>query len=198
MEGLGEPRESVGGTRRESVMSRPTPQLQPRSTSQILHTLHAEFLPMLAQAMIRPVAVFRTPPIAAWLDTRARLNHLRIYRHVGPDVLHPDTPLVVRISCNRDRPALTEAPLIPIPGVRDLSLLAHNTEWSFEMSLLPEEVFRFTPWIAALLEAKTMGEVPVSTGPERPAPHCTDACATCSYCWTDDAFRAATSHYSRP
>lgn len=125
----------------------------------IITQLRREFYTGFAAAMEVPVSVTNgssstgNPPIASWIDERQRLNYLRVYVYTAPDELMPERPFILRFSINKGGGVAAAS-----KWRRDYQKL--NQDWWFELTLLPEEVLDFLPWLVNLVESYDQGSAP--------------------------------------
>jgi hypothetical protein len=133
----------------------------------IVSQLRREFYSLFATAMKVPVNVTNTnsstgnPPMASWIDERERLNYLRIYVYTAPDELMPERPFILRVSVNKGG-GIAEA----IKWRRDYRGL--NRDWQFELTLLPEEILDFLPWLVSLVKSHHQGSASFVQDPPHP------------------------------
>jgi hypothetical protein len=128
-------------------------------TPEIIKTiskLRSDFYTSFAAAMEEPVRVSGNSYnslacIASWVDQNHRLNYLTIYAYLSPDELATERPFILRLSINKG------AGMIPLPRQGKMCQGA-NQEWWFEMTVLPEELLDFVPWVVDLVEAKASGQ----------------------------------------
>lgn len=86
--------------------------------------------------------------IASWTDRNQYLNYVSIYAHTAPDELQPQRPFILRLGINKGAG--------DIPSVyKDRSCRGLNKKWFFELTILPEEILDFLPWVVSLVEANT-------------------------------------------
>jgi hypothetical protein len=118
----------------------------------IISQLRREFYTLFAAAMEVPVNITSgssstgNPPMASWIDDQQRLNYLRIYVHTAPDQLIPERPFILRLSLNKGGGVATAT-----KWRRDHQGL--NQDWHFELTLLPEEILDFLPWLVSLVKS---------------------------------------------
>jgi hypothetical protein len=122
----------------------------------IVGQLRREFYDRFAAAMELPVNITNgssstgNPPLASWIDDSQRLNYLRIYVYTAPDELMPERPFILRLSVNKGG-GVAAAP----KWRRDYRGL--NQAWHFELTLLPEEIMDFLPWLVSLVKSYDRG-----------------------------------------
>ena len=115
-----------------------------------------EFYTLLANALDVPVNITKgnsylgnTPKIS-WTDRFQNANYICIYAHLAPDVLMPDRPLILRLGMNQG------LGLEPAKGKKNKSTPGPKL-LKFELTLLPEELIKFAPWVIELVHAYEMG-----------------------------------------
>jgi hypothetical protein len=118
----------------------------------LVSQLRQAFYTGFAAAMNLPVNVTNgnsyasNSATASWIDTRQQLNYVYVYAHTAPDALVPDRPLVLRVSLNKGAG-------IGVLSKRGRGCQGFNQAWSFELTVLPEEVLDFLPWIVSLIQS---------------------------------------------
>lgn len=123
-----------------------------RTVSQLRH----EFYSLFAESMDIPVTLTvgnpstGNPPIASWIDHRQTLNYVRVYAYSAPDQLLPERPFILRVAVNQGAGIVVAAKWRKL--CRSL-----NQSWRFELSLLPEEILDFLPWIVNLVKSHDQG-----------------------------------------
>lgn len=128
--------------------------------------LRQDFYSLFASAMEVPVKITNRNSqtgnlsVASWVDSQQRLNYLYIFAHTAPDDLVPERPLTLQIRVNKggDTVALTRQKR----GDQEL-----NRSWHLELTLLPDEILDFLPWIVSLVGFYDRGAV----SPVPPPPH---------------------------
>lgn len=121
-------------------------------TIRVVSQLRREFYSMFAAEMELPVSITNgssstgNPPMVSWIDDKQRLNYLRIYVHKAPDELIPERPFILRLSLNKGGGIATAT-----KWRRDHQGL--NRDWYFELTLLPEEMLDFLPWLVNLVKS---------------------------------------------
>ncbi|MCA1993629.1 MAG: hypothetical protein LDL41_16535 [Coleofasciculus sp. S288] len=133
----------------------------------IVSQLRREFYSLFAAAMKVPVTITNgnpslgNLPIACWIDNRQRLNYVRIYVYTAPDELIPERPFILRLSVNKGG-GMDAA----IKWRKDCQGL--NQSWHFELTLLPEEILDFLPWVVSLVESHNHGSASFIQEPPHP------------------------------
>jgi hypothetical protein len=124
-------------------------------TKRVISELRREFYSLFAVAMNVPVKITgesysSNSPIASWVDEQKRLNYVNIYAHTAPDAFIPKRPFLLRVAINKSAGRVT----IVKQGQECRGL---NREWDFELTLLPEEILDFLPWLVSLVKAYDKG-----------------------------------------
>lgn len=133
----------------------------------IVTKLRYEFYSRFAMALEVPVSITHgssstgNPPTASWIDDRQQLNYLRIYVHTAPDELMPERPFILRLSVNKGSGVAA-----PSKWRRDYRGL--NRDWQFELTLLPEEMLDFLPWLVSLVKSHNQGSASFLQEPPHP------------------------------
>ncbi|UBF26973.1 hypothetical protein K9N68_03030 [Kovacikia minuta CCNUW1] len=99
--------------------------------------------------------------IASWIDDNYQLNYINIYAYLAPDDLLNQRPFILRLAINK--------------GIGNIALFKRdqfcqglNQNWHFELTVLPEEILDFLPWIVSLIKAKTKGFTSFAQEPPHP------------------------------
>ncbi|MCL1463068.1 hypothetical protein [Argonema galeatum] len=132
----------------------------------IVDSLRREFYSLFAAAMKVPVKITGNSyssnfPTASWLDNSKRLNYVNIYAYTAPDHLIPERPFILRVAINKG------AGRIRIPQWGQ-ECRGFNQGWHFELTLLPEEILDFLPWIVSLIKSHDKGSPPFADEPPHP------------------------------
>ncbi|MDX2213773.1 MAG: hypothetical protein SFY66_10860 [Oculatellaceae cyanobacterium bins.114] len=101
------------------------------------------------------------PSIASWVDSRQRLNYLYVYAFTAPDDLVPQRPFVLRVAINKSAGT-------PATASREKGCRGFNRSWHFELTLLPEEILDFLPWIVSLIKAYDSNFASIVPDPPHP------------------------------
>lgn len=128
------------------------------ATIRIISQLRGEFYSLFATAMNVPVRITgksysNNAPIVTWVDSRQKLNYLNVYAYSAPDAFIPERPFLLRVAINKSAGRLTFIN-------REQECRGVNREWNFELTVLPEEVLDFLPWIVSLVKAQEKGLPP--------------------------------------
>lgn len=122
----------------------------------IVSRLRNEFYALFAGSIQIPVNITKgnasmgNPPIVSWIDDGQKLNYLHIYAHSAPDELIPQRPFIMRVTINKGAGIGTGAKY-------GKSYKGVNQSWKFELTLLPEEIIDFLPWIVDLIKSNAKG-----------------------------------------
>ncbi|HEY9847076.1 MAG TPA: hypothetical protein V6D03_12890 [Candidatus Caenarcaniphilales bacterium] len=100
-------------------------------------------------------------PIASWVDDRQRLNYVSVYAYTAPDSLVPKRPFILRLTINKGVGSV----MIASWGKECRGL---NRSWHFELTVLPEEILDFLPWIVSLVKAHDKGSSSLVHEPPHP------------------------------
>lgn len=161
-------------------------------TIRIVSQLRYEFYSLFAVAMKVPVNV--TPsnaslgnlPTASWIDNKQHLNYLRVCVHTAPDELIPERPFILRVSVNKGTGIV--APKNWRQDCRGL-----NQGWHFELTLLPEEILDFLPWIVSLVKSHENGSASLMQAPPHPFQSEIADVLLVNAAWTQKAWQFADS-----
>jgi hypothetical protein len=121
----------------------------------IVSELRREFYSNFATAMNTPVSITGTSyssnsPIASWMDHKQRLNYINVYAYTAPDEFVPLRPFILRLAINKSAGKV----MVLRKGEVCRGL---NLKWDFELTVLPEEILDFLPWIVNLVESHDKG-----------------------------------------
>lgn len=135
-------------------------------TIRIISNLRQEFYSLFVAEMAVPVKISgssynSSSLVASWTDHSQHLNYVNIYAYTAPDALQSDRPFILRLTINRGAGDISVARKGPL--CRGL-----NRKWSFELTVLPEEILDFLPWIISLVEAKAKGLLSLVEEPPYP------------------------------
>lgn len=137
------------------------------SAIRLVSQLRQEFYSLFAAVMEAPVHVMSgnsygsSLATASWLDRQQQLNYVYVYAHTAPDELVPERPLVLRIAINKGAG-------IDITSKRGKGCKGLNQSWSFELTVLPEEVIDFLPWIVSLIKSYDNSSASIVSEPPHP------------------------------
>lgn len=133
----------------------------------IISQLRREFYSLFATGMQIPVSITHSnsyasnPSIASWMDRRKKLNYLCVYAYTAPDELVPERPFLLRVAANKGAG-------IGVGSKLKKDCQGLNQIWYFKLTLLPEEIIDFLPWIVSLV--KSYDKEPASFVLEPPYP----------------------------
>ncbi|MFE4107620.1 hypothetical protein [Almyronema epifaneia] len=123
-----------------------------RTISQVRH----EFYKLFAAEISEPVNITKGNSYSSntakvsWIDRYQRPNYACLYAHIAPDRLLPDRPLILRLGVNQG--------LNFEPTKRHQELhLNRQKLLRFELTLLPDEILKFVPWLISLLQTHEKG-----------------------------------------
>lgn len=156
----------------------------------IISQLRREFYSLFAAAMKIPVSITNgnscasNPSMASWMDNRQRLNYVCIYAHTAPDNLVPERPFILRVATNKGAGMLLAAR-------RGKDCRGLNQSWHFELTLLPEEILDFLPWIVNLVKSHDKGSASFVQEPPHPFNFKTSNELLFHAVWTQQAWQRA-------
>ncbi len=154
----------------------------------IISQIRSEFYSGFASAMNMAVSITTShpstgnPPIAFWLDDRQQFNYLRVYAYKAPDELLPERPFILRLSVNKGGGIATAAKWRR--GCRGL-----NQGWHFELTLLPEEMMDFLPWLVRLVKYQPSDYASFLSEPPHPFHLTTAKLSSLKEAWTQKAWQ---------
>jgi len=126
----------------------------------------------------------RSPCTASWTDSKQRLNYIWVYAHTAPDELVPKRPFILRVAINKGAGVVAAA-----KQGKDRQGL--NKSWRFELTLLPEEILDFLPWIVTLVKLYDEGSVSLIPEPPRPLSFKLPSVLLLHDAWTEKAWQQA-------
>lgn len=133
----------------------------------IISQLRREFYSLFATAMQVPVNITNSNSyasnlsMASWIDHRKKLNYLCVYAHTAPDELVPERPFILRVAANKGAG-------ITLTTKREKDCRGLNQSWYFKLTLLPEEILDFHPWIVNLVKSYDKGSASFLLEPPHP------------------------------
>lgn len=133
----------------------------------IVSQLRREFYSLFATAMQVPVSITNsnsyasTPSMASWMDNRKKLNYVCVYAHTAPDELVPERPFILRVAVNKGAGVVANIK-------REKDCRGFNQSWYLKLTLLPEEVLDFLPWIVSLIKSHDKGSASFVLEPPHP------------------------------
>lgn len=157
----------------------------------IVSQLRRDFYSLFAAAMEVPVSITNgssstgNPPMVSWIDDKQRLNYLRIYVYTAPDELIPERPFILRISVNKGGGIGA-----PAKWRRDYRGL--NQDWHVELTVLPEEILDFLPWLVSLVKCYDQGSSLFVQEPPHPFDFNSSDGVLCKDAWTQKARQEST------
>lgn len=157
----------------------------------IVSQLRGEFYSHFAVGMKVPVKVVSSNSfhIATWVDAKKQLNYLNVYAYTAPDEIFPQRPFLLRVAINRSAGRLTY-----IRQWQDCQNI--NQKWDFELTLLPDEILDFIPWIVNLVKFSDK-DLPLSV---KEPPHLfsfkLSPSGGCDRAWTERAWGIANTEAS--
>lgn len=150
--------------------------------------LRQEFYTGFAAAMGVPVKVNQSNSyasnisMASWLDQRQRFNYVCIYAHLAPDELVPERPLILRLAINQGAGIIANSK-------RGKGCQGLNQRRRFELTLLPEEILDFLPWMVQLAQARNIAPLEELSDPPYPLHLKTNDFSSAQSIWTQKADR---------
>lgn len=115
-----------------------------------------EFHDLFSASIGMPVSITKgnpqsgNAPKISWVDQAQRSNYVCLYAHIAPDVILPDRPLILRLGVNKGLTLDSAKRLKPGQSTSQKVL-------RFELTLLPDEVLKFVPWVTRLLQTNGQG-----------------------------------------
>lgn len=135
-------------------------------TIRTIANLRREFYTLFAAEMQVPVKISgssynSSSLVASWTDQNQHLNYISIYAHQAPDRLGSQNPCILRLTINQGAGEISVAR-------KSSSCRGLNRKWQFELTVLPEEILDFLPWIVSLAESSPQGLEEVEIDPPYP------------------------------
>jgi hypothetical protein len=155
----------------------------------VLSRLRSEFYSLFVATMNVPVKISGSSYnsvsfIASWIDDKAQLNYLNIYAYTAPDELLIERPFILRVAINKGAGSI----VFSRQGQLCRGL---NQRWQFELTVLPEEIMDFLPWVVSLIKAKAKGSLSFAQAPPHPLTSDVSDVFMTEKVWTRDAERTA-------
>lgn len=156
----------------------------------VLSKLRSDFYSLFVSTMNVPVKISGSSYnsvsfIASWIDDRDQLNYLNIYAYTAPDeLLLERRPFILRVAINKGIGSVVFARQGQL--CRGL-----NQRWQFELTVLPEEIMDFLPWVVSLIKAKAKGSSAFAQEPPHPLTSDVADIFVSEKVWTRDAEKVA-------
>jgi hypothetical protein len=106
------------------------------------------FYRLLAAGLSHDSASIGSPPRLCWSDLGGAFNHVWLYPFLSPTPSCPHLPWIARVAVN-----ILDPMLVPNEVARSLCVTSWYPDWHLELTLLPEELADFAPWVAQLADA---------------------------------------------
>lgn len=156
--------------------------------------LRGEFYSLFAADIKVPVRITgkshsSISPIATWVDDRQRLNYVNVYAYKAPDEFLPKRPFILRVAINKSAGRVTFLK-------QGQEYRGINREWDFELTVLPEEILDFLPWIVNLVKAQDKGSPSLLQQPPHPFDFKVPKFRLFNNAWTQKAWLLADSSIS--
>lgn len=173
-------------------MSRPYPSEIIQEAESRAKRLRRSFLEQLTEQLSLPAFLHTRPGPSAtcWLDPDGRFNQVQIVTLSAPHVESLDAPLILRVSINYLRffYAATVRKRAGWPVLSSWQEQPHT--WSYELSLLADQLLDFVPWVAHLALAKTHQDERLLLSPPEACHFWIHPNLLCDYAWTVKAWEA--------
>ncbi len=132
----------------------------------VLSSLRTEFYTQFVSAMQVPVKISGSSYnsisfVASWLNDREQLNYLNIYAYTAPDELAVERPFILRIAINKGAGNMGFAK-------QAQAFRGVNQKWQLELTVLPEQLLDFLPWVVDLVQAHAKGDSSFMQEPPHP------------------------------
>lgn len=163
-----------------------------------LARLRRDFFERFLADMRMPAGVKLHPPSVCWLDPNGHINHLRVHAYMQPHVGMSDRPLIPRLYVNHyvlDHPERIARRMGW--ALRRRVPVSERCRWSFELSLLPNELPDFARWIVSLAEAHAANDSSIVVGPPHKCHFWNDRILDCRYAWSAAAWRKMKAYQER-
>lgn len=173
-------------------MDRKCRKTRKKSAQEQIAYLRRDFFEHFLANMKMPAEVNLRPPMVCWLDPNGHINHLRVHACMQPHAGIPDRPLIPRLYVNHyalDNPERIARRMgWPLRPVR----IDAPIQWSFELSLLPNQLTDFAPWIVSLAQAHAANDSSMVMAPPHKCHFWNDregGILACRYAWSAAAWR---------
>jgi hypothetical protein len=132
----------------------------------VLSSLRTEFYTQFVAAMQVPVKISGSSYnsisfVASWLNDREQLNYLNIYAYTAPDELAVKRPFILRIAINKGAGNMGFAR-------QAQAFRGVNQKWQLELTVLPDQLLDFLPWVVDLVQAHAKGDSSFMQEPPHP------------------------------
>jgi hypothetical protein len=132
----------------------------------LLSSLRSEFYTQFVAAMQVPVKISGSSYnsisfVASWLDNREQLNYLNIYAYTAPDELSVNRPFILRVAINKGAGNMGFAR-------QGQAFRGVNQKWQLELTLLPDQLIDFLPWVVDLVKVRVSGGLSFTEEPPHP------------------------------
>jgi hypothetical protein len=132
----------------------------------VLSSLRNEFYTQFAVLMNVPVKISGSSHnsisfVASWLDEQEQFNYLSIYAYTAPDELSIERPFILRVAINKGASNVGFSR-------QGLASRTGNQRWQSELTVLPDQLLDFLPWIVNLVKAKAQGSSSFTQEPPHP------------------------------
>ena len=181
-------------------MDRKCRKTRKKSAQEQIAYLRRDFFARFLANMKMPAEVNLHPPSVCWFDPNGHINHLRVHACMQPHAGMPDRPLIPRLYVNHyalDNPER-------IAGRMGWEWRPHNFDgslrWSFELSLLPDELADFAPWVVSLAQAHASKNASMVIVPPYKCHFWNDgkgSILNCRYAWSAAAWRSMKAYEKR-
>lgn len=132
----------------------------------VLSSLRTEFYTQFVAAMQVPVKISGSSYnsisfVASWLNDREQLNYLNIYALSAPDELAVKRPFILRVAINKGAGNMGFAR-------QAQAFRGVNQKWQLELTVLPDQLLDFLPWVVNLVQAHAKGDSSFMQEPPHP------------------------------
>ncbi|ASC73344.1 hypothetical protein XM38_043080 [Halomicronema hongdechloris C2206] len=154
--------------------------------------IRQEFYRRFADLMAVPVSINSekaygsTPSKVSWVDEQNHSNYICVYAHLAPDMLFPDRPLILRLAVNNGMEYMAAKSMS-----RTRAGLMRKIK--VNVTLLPEEILAFLPWLSTLVSCSTSDFHQTLTEPPYPL-SIENSAGLCHQAWTKRALMRFSQH----
>lgn len=156
--------------------------------SKLRRSFYGSFAELLGRTAIRD----RTRQAIGWLSDDGKVNNLYLHFYSEPSWMNPHCPFIVRIAINHYAFSFNWKKLC---GKKSEYLT--RSDWSFELSLFPDQLMEFSNWVVNLVLAHEKRDASLLPDPPHPCYFWCGYDLYCNYAWTKNASDSMDVYYEK-